>query len=133
MIAIIWFDVVYCPIPLPSLPLFAPESLYQTEVTGVIGRLVSGKRGEMVTRRDQVDRVMHPLAYCCEGWCLMRWKEELGPNMSRAIVCTERHAYAAMCETSRQEHYQRVLRDLLRYRTGVATNGEGIVRTGKSL
>lgn len=123
--------MIYCSTSLPSLPLFAPERVYQTEVTGVIGRLVVGKRGALVTRPDQVDRVMHPLAYCCEGWCVMRWKEELGPTVAKAIVCTERHAYAAMCETSRQEHYQRVLRDLLRFRTGVATNGEGTVRTGE--
>lgn len=125
-----WFSY---PIPLPLLLSFAPENLYATEVTGVIGPLVVGKRGQLVTRPDQIQKALHPLCYCCEGWCLGKWKEELGPSLSRAIITTERTAYASMCETSRQHHYQVLLRGLLRYKTGVATTGEGVVRTGKPI
>lgn len=95
--------------------------------------MVVGKRGQVVTRPEHIDKAMHPLAYCCEGWCLSKWKEELGPSLARAIISTERHAHAAMGETSRQQHYQVLLRGLLRYKTGVATSGEGVVRTGKSI
>lgn len=105
--------------------------LYQTEVTGTVGLTVVGKRAEKILTSEDIARVLSPLAVCCKSKCLSNWKKELKPELSKAIVTTERRAYAAMGELSRQQHYSAVIRSLLRYKTGTANNGEGVVVTGE--
>lgn len=102
--------------------------LYQTEVTGITGPTVCGKRAKRVVKEECIEEVLHPLTMCCNEKCISLWKEKLGTNLSRAIISTERHAYAAMGEVARQHHYGNLVRSLLRIKTATATNGSGVIQ-----
>lgn len=89
------------------------EHLYGGTIHGKPLIEVKGLRAQRLISKEDIDELIHPKAKCCNGNCISLWKDDLPDDELRAIITTERNAFAKMSEPVRRLHYMTFLKQLL--------------------
>jgi hypothetical protein len=107
------------------------EDLYQStfHVTGRPTGEIRLKRGKLLVTPKDINAVLSPFSTCCSSKeCIQKWQEDLTPEVARAIVTTERNAYAEMGETARRVHYMTWLSHLRVPQYVTMTGGKNVLQ-----
>jgi hypothetical protein len=88
------------------------EELYKTRIVGPRHKTVQGKRAAKLVLDASIQKVIDNPVCCSSGQCLKKWIEDHGDEVAKAVIATERGAYAAMSETARRVGCMKMLQAL---------------------
>jgi hypothetical protein len=87
--------------------------VYQSTTHGKPNVEVTHARAKQLITPEDIEKVLSGHATCCDtGNCIQLWRRDLGDDIARAVVTTERNAFAQMGETARRVHYMTWLQHL---------------------
>jgi hypothetical protein len=109
------------------------EALYQTTTHGKPRPTATTKRSAELVTEGAIDLLLESEPICCStGKCLKLWMADLDAEKVRAIITTERGAYASMGETARRVHYMTWLKQLRVPQYATSPSGKKVL-TGEEL